>query len=559
MTDRLATPMLRASKAACAWIALCVLLLSSAGPLGAQSSSGQSAQNTLTNDQIVQLERAKVGEDVIVGMIQTMPTKFSLDPNSVIRLKQQGVSDKVLAAMVAKGSSASSAAVSAPVEEKNQPLSAAERRAATETLGTWEMRDTKDPMTDEESYEAHLVVKNDSREKIEVTATCSSSAGGGVGNVLMPAEQAFFDQMKSMGAPMGNSSRPATTPLPPIEEMNFEINYVPKAGQRLARVTAPVTGTVERAPEVFGTPIGDDTVTFRGGQSCVHVSMRLGNMYYQSVNAGGCGTRNTLDLSFSSSDPKLTDYVGSDKIKDNVLGSLLNSYAQGTLNADRGYDATLKDVQNADKFLVGLPLSDGTLEVVPIATTEPSFKKFTARCDADLAKLTPAPAAAPPKPRPSIFAPGVTPTPWAQAMLNPPKFAGSVDQFAAALPGFLQKAGQAAGFDGQAFSKESASVVDAVRTCATITPAMAARATRNGPLGQGMIVMRDLGPEYAICQSGTGFGPNAQYTDTSLIVRIDSESGKTFRAGKGFTAFVYFARPKQGAYPVISATISGPG
>lgn len=540
----------RLARALCQWLLVaCLLLLPSSFVLFAQTAN----QDVLTNEGVVELVKAKVGESVIIGMIRTMPTQFSLNKDAVIRLKQQGVPDKVLAAMVSRSSSANSSAGSSPAVGRNQPLSAAERQASAEMVGTWEMRDRKDPMTDVESYEAHLVVKNDAREKIEVTATCSSSSGGGLGNLMASAQQALLDQMKSMSAPMGNSSGQAAAPLPPIEDMNFEINYLPKAGQSLERVTAPMTGKVERAPEIFGTPIGDDTVTVRGGESCVHVSMRLGDMYYRSVNAGGCGKRNTLALTFSSSDPKGTDFIDSKNITDSVLRPLLNSYVEGSLIAARGYNATLKDVEDADKFLVGLPMVDGTMEVVPIATTEPSFRKFAARCDADYAKLLPPPPApAPPRPLPSLVRPGTTVSPWVRAMLNPPKFTGTADQFAAALPGFLQKAAAVAGFDANAFAKESAFVIDSVRTCREITPEMATQATN--PMGH-RVVTRTLGQQYVVCQFGGGTDTNAQYPDTRIELQLETGEGENYRQGKGFTTFVFFAKAGQGTYPIVSATI----
>jgi hypothetical protein len=37
-------------------------------------------------------------------MIQNQPGKYTLTPDAMVKLKQQGVSDKVLGAVVAKGS-----------------------------------------------------------------------------------------------------------------------------------------------------------------------------------------------------------------------------------------------------------------------------------------------------------------------------------------------------------------------------------------------------------------------------------------------------------------------
>jgi len=38
---------------------------------------------------------------------------------------------------------------------------------------------------------------------------------------------------------------------------------------------------------------------------------------------------------------------------------------------------------------------------------------------------------------------------------------------------------------------------------------------------------------------------------------LDSAGGKNWQEGKGFKVFVYLVRAKQGAYPIVSATIPG--
>ena len=70
------------------------------------------AQDQLTNDAIAKMVKAGLGESVIVSMIQSQPGKYSLSPDALIKLKQQGVTDKELAAMVSKNSGVSSTAAS---------------------------------------------------------------------------------------------------------------------------------------------------------------------------------------------------------------------------------------------------------------------------------------------------------------------------------------------------------------------------------------------------------------------------------------------------------------
>jgi hypothetical protein len=74
-------------------------------------------QEALTNDSIIKLVGAGLGEDLIVGMIKSQPGRFSMDANSVLALKSAKVSDKVIAAMMAKGGSAAPAAPAAAASE----------------------------------------------------------------------------------------------------------------------------------------------------------------------------------------------------------------------------------------------------------------------------------------------------------------------------------------------------------------------------------------------------------------------------------------------------------
>jgi hypothetical protein len=61
------------------------------------------AQEALNNDSVVKMVKAGLGDGLIVSMIQSQPGKYSLTPDDLVNLKQQGVSEKVLTAMVSKG------------------------------------------------------------------------------------------------------------------------------------------------------------------------------------------------------------------------------------------------------------------------------------------------------------------------------------------------------------------------------------------------------------------------------------------------------------------------
>lgn len=61
------------------------------------------AQETLTNQSVIKMVKAGLGDDVIATVIASQPARFSLGPDDLITLKNANVSDKVLKAMMAKG------------------------------------------------------------------------------------------------------------------------------------------------------------------------------------------------------------------------------------------------------------------------------------------------------------------------------------------------------------------------------------------------------------------------------------------------------------------------
>jgi hypothetical protein len=161
-------------------------------------------------------------------------------------------------------------------------------------------------------------------------------------------------------------------------------------------------------------------------------------------------------------------------------------------------------------------------------------------------------------PVPPLFRPGTVLSPAASEMVNPPKFAGTADQVATAFPSLLQQAAAKAGLDAQAFAKESEFVVNSIRTCAQITPAMAEGTRRKDlPPSMSLVNIKNLPAPYAVCVSGGVTDPNAKYPDTRLALQIQVDPDG-WQLGKGFRAFVFFVRPK-GNRAVVLATIPGPG
>src|SRR5262249_55130623 len=82
-------------------------------------------QTALTNDAIIKMVKAGLAEDVILNMINTQPSQFSVTPDAMIALKKEGVSDKVIGAMVSKGQPGGPAlpAASAPLRNAHFDIS----------------------------------------------------------------------------------------------------------------------------------------------------------------------------------------------------------------------------------------------------------------------------------------------------------------------------------------------------------------------------------------------------------------------------------------------------
>lgn len=82
----------------------------------AQYAQAQShaAARALSSSEVVDMSRNGVSDDVIINAIQTRGCHFEGDPQSIIYMKQQGASDRVIAAMQNASSHAAPAVVTPP-------------------------------------------------------------------------------------------------------------------------------------------------------------------------------------------------------------------------------------------------------------------------------------------------------------------------------------------------------------------------------------------------------------------------------------------------------------
>lgn len=79
------------------------------------------AQQALNNDAITKMVKSGLSDDTIVSMIQSQPGAYTVTPDSMIALKQNGVSDKVLAAMAAKGATPAAGSAAPPPAASASP------------------------------------------------------------------------------------------------------------------------------------------------------------------------------------------------------------------------------------------------------------------------------------------------------------------------------------------------------------------------------------------------------------------------------------------------------
>jgi hypothetical protein len=72
------------------------------------------AQAALDNDSVVKMSKAGLGEDVIVSMVNGQPGHYNTTPDAIIQLKQAGVSNKIINAMVTRASGGAPPVAAAP-------------------------------------------------------------------------------------------------------------------------------------------------------------------------------------------------------------------------------------------------------------------------------------------------------------------------------------------------------------------------------------------------------------------------------------------------------------
>lgn len=75
------------------------------------------AQNTMDNAAVIKLVKAGLSDDLVISTINSQPGTYDASPDGIIALKSAGLSDKVVAAMVAKAAQGAPRVLVAPEQE----------------------------------------------------------------------------------------------------------------------------------------------------------------------------------------------------------------------------------------------------------------------------------------------------------------------------------------------------------------------------------------------------------------------------------------------------------
>jgi len=561
------------------------------------------AQEVLTDESILKMVKAGVPDDVIVEMIKSQPGHYVVTTDHVIELKKQGVSGRVLAAMVAKDS----AATTAP------PASAEAPALPPAPVGAWELEQGQDRMSNEPRvYASRTFPAADGRGAFRVDAICQPKAF-----------------------------------------LNIELSYKPKTGNVALKPT--------RVDRETTSGLGESAHQYA---DCVLMRLRIGDGAIRDAVSDECDTPNNASIFFKGN---LADRMNTEQGQKTMgamagvfgsgssgaLGQLLNStMSAGGPMMDR-MDSTLGIGRMADIFAaptvkIEAPLSDGSYSILEIEPQDPSFELFASQCGepisdprrgylgASIGAVTPeaarqagarsdrgivvnevlagGPAAqaglragdvittldSKPVDNTNRFtvailshAPGSTarmevlrdgapiritatigrrpeltqasapqqgparPATPVVSLPQAPVFNGTAESFAAAFPDFLSRAAEKDSLNPADFDKESALIVEAVRACARITPQMAASTARFGAEN-----LAALGDQYKLCQRG-GSSNNVKTWDPReergiIFQFMPAGPLAKWQNGMGFTVSVSFAGNKALPVPIVSAMIAGP-
>jgi hypothetical protein len=131
--------------------------LPKAAPKTGASKTGSAAGAGMTNQDVIRLVRAKIADDIIVAKIKQSKTKFDISVQGLVALKEAGVSDNLISAIV----SVSDASVAPAVVGASVPSAAAKPGSLPAANGSKEVAATNASGNSKSSPEPKPVVINE--------------------------------------------------------------------------------------------------------------------------------------------------------------------------------------------------------------------------------------------------------------------------------------------------------------------------------------------------------------------------------------------------------------
>lgn len=322
--------------------------------LEAQAAGGE---EVLTNDDIVAMVKAHSSVDVIVNQIRNNPGNFTLTTKSIIALQQQGVPAKVITAMQEK----KAAQVQAPAGRavpgnERTPQQAREPKSlrVTESVGTWEVRESTNPLTDEVRKVVTAKLRGKPEGEFQVTAICDDDSAIG-----------FFISNRSEGLVLKRS--------PVAQSMSTTKTF---GGGQIGSISAPQSCVMMKVRVSTG-PVNE-----YASQVCEDddraLLVFLGNLADKAREQW-----HTVGKAIGAGAHAMGNDLGAAQV--DILSYGLGEF---TASLTRGISPMMSalgvpqmpDVLKASSMRIQLPFTNGDTSVIEIDPQDPTFRAYTARC-----------------------------------------------------------------------------------------------------------------------------------------------------------------------------------
>jgi hypothetical protein len=165
------------------------------------------AQETMTNDEVISLTKAGLASSIIVGKIRSSKTNFDMSTDALIRLKQSGVGDDVVSAML---------------EAKNGVATAGAPSNSTGAAAVVATGDPNDPMS-KHNYGIYLYEEKDGVRKMTLVKP-SVSAQNRTGGLFTSQMTYGIGKVKTKANLPGRSATLQLTTTKPVFYFYLDIS-----------------------------------------------------------------------------------------------------------------------------------------------------------------------------------------------------------------------------------------------------------------------------------------------------------------------------------------------